>query len=42
MNVAATHARKGAPRFFLGSVSESFTKEAPCPVITVTPQFDFP
>ena len=36
--VMSTHARKGAPRLFLGSVAESVTKEAPCPVITVTPQ----
>lgn len=35
--VMSTHARKGVPRFFLGSVAENVIKEAPCPVITVRP-----
>ena len=35
--VTSTHARKGVPRFFLGSVAEDVIKEAPCPVITVRP-----
>jgi nucleotide-binding universal stress UspA family protein len=37
MVVMSTHARKGVPRFFLGSVAETVIKEAPCPVISVTP-----
>jgi nucleotide-binding universal stress UspA family protein len=35
--VTSTHARKGVPRFFLGSVAENVIKEAPCPVITINP-----
>ena len=35
--VMGTHARKGIPRFFLGSVAERVIREAPCPVITVRP-----
>jgi nucleotide-binding universal stress UspA family protein len=35
--VMGTHARKGAPRFFLGSVAERVIREVPCPVITVRP-----
>ncbi len=35
--VMSTHARKGVPRFVLGSVAESVTQEAPCPVITIRP-----
>jgi nucleotide-binding universal stress UspA family protein len=35
--VMGTHARKGVPRFFLGSVAERVIREAPCPVITVRP-----
>ncbi len=35
--VMGTHAREGAPRFFLGSVAERVIREAPCPVITVRP-----
>lgn len=37
MIVMGTHARKGVPRFFLGSVAERVIREAPCPVITVRP-----
>jgi nucleotide-binding universal stress UspA family protein len=37
MIVIGTHARKGVPRFFLGSVAERVIREAPCPVITVGP-----
>jgi len=36
--VMGTHARKGVPRFFLGSVAENVIREAPCPVITVPPK----
>jgi nucleotide-binding universal stress UspA family protein len=36
MIVMTTHARKGVPRFFLGSVAEAVIEEAPCPVIAVT------
>lgn len=35
MIVMGTDARKGVSRFVLGSVAESVTKEAPCPVITI-------
>jgi nucleotide-binding universal stress UspA family protein len=35
MIVMSTHARKGVPRFFLGSVAEAVIEEAPCPVIAV-------
>jgi nucleotide-binding universal stress UspA family protein len=37
MVVMSTHARKGVPRFFLGSVAEAVIEEAPCPVIAVPP-----
>jgi nucleotide-binding universal stress UspA family protein len=37
MIVMCTHARKGVPRLFLGSVAERVVREAPCPVITVRP-----
>lgn len=37
MIVMGTHARKGVPRFFLGSVAERVIREAPCPVITIRP-----
>jgi nucleotide-binding universal stress UspA family protein len=37
MIVMCTHARKGVPRLFLGSVAERVITEAPCPVITVRP-----
>jgi nucleotide-binding universal stress UspA family protein len=37
MVVMSTHARKGVPRFFLGSVAEAVIGEAPCPVIAVPP-----
>ena len=37
MIVMCTHARKGVPRVFLGSVAERVITEAPCPVITVRP-----
>ena len=35
--VMSTHARKGVPRLFLGSVAERVITEATCPVITVRP-----
>jgi nucleotide-binding universal stress UspA family protein len=37
MIVMSTNARKGVPRFFLGSVAEAVIGEAPCPVIAVPP-----
>ncbi|MGH7824240.1 MAG: universal stress protein, partial [Candidatus Binatia bacterium] len=37
MIVMSTHARKGVPRFVFGSVAENVVKEAPCPVITISP-----
>jgi nucleotide-binding universal stress UspA family protein len=37
MIVMCTHARKGVPRLFLGSVAERVITEAPCRVITVRP-----
>jgi nucleotide-binding universal stress UspA family protein len=37
MIIMGTHARKGVPRFFLGSVAERVIREAPCPVITIRP-----
>jgi nucleotide-binding universal stress UspA family protein len=37
MIVMGTHARKGVPRFFLGSVAERVIREAPCPVINIRP-----
>jgi K+-sensing histidine kinase KdpD len=36
--VMSTHARKGVPRLFLGSIAERVIREAPCPVITVRPR----
>jgi nucleotide-binding universal stress UspA family protein len=38
MIVMSTHARKGVPRFLLGSVAENVIQEALCPVIAVTKQ----
>ena len=35
--VMSTNARKGVPRFFLGSVAEAVIEEALCPVIAVPP-----
>jgi nucleotide-binding universal stress UspA family protein len=35
--VMSTHARRGVPRLFLGSIAERVIREAPCPVIAVTP-----
>ena len=32
-----THARKGAPRFFVGSVAERAIRAAPCPTLVVPP-----
>jgi nucleotide-binding universal stress UspA family protein len=37
MVIMGTHARKGVPKLFLGSVAERVIAEAPCPVITVRP-----
>jgi nucleotide-binding universal stress UspA family protein len=42
MIVMSTHARKGVPRLFLGSVAEAVMEEAPCPVIAVPPSFHSP
>ncbi len=33
--VLGTHARRGLPKFFLGSVAERVVATAPCPVVTV-------
>jgi nucleotide-binding universal stress UspA family protein len=33
--VMGTHARRGLPRLYLGSVSREVTGAAPCPVMTV-------
>ncbi|MCS6926013.1 MAG: universal stress protein [Candidatus Binatia bacterium] len=33
--VMGTHGRRGAPRFFLGSVTETVVRRAPCPVLTL-------
>ena len=35
--VMATHGRKGIRRLVLGSVAERVVREAPCPVLTVSP-----
>jgi nucleotide-binding universal stress UspA family protein len=35
--VMSTHARRGVPRLFLGSIPERVIREAPCPVIAVRP-----
>jgi nucleotide-binding universal stress UspA family protein len=35
MIVMGTNARRGVPKFFLGSVAEDVIQESPCPVITV-------
>ena len=40
--VMSTHARKGVPRLFLGSIAERVIREAPCPVIAVPPSFRSP
>jgi nucleotide-binding universal stress UspA family protein len=36
--VLGTHARRGAARFFLGSVAERTIQHAPCPVLVVPPR----
>jgi universal stress protein A len=33
--IMGTHGRRGATRFFLGSVAEAVIRRAPCPVLTV-------
>jgi nucleotide-binding universal stress UspA family protein len=33
--VMGTHGRRGAQRFFLGSVAEAVVRRAPCPVLTL-------
>lgn len=33
--VMGTHGRRGASRFFLGSVAETVVRRAPCPVLTL-------
>jgi nucleotide-binding universal stress UspA family protein len=33
--VIGTHGRRGAKRFFLGSVAEAVVRRAPCPVLTL-------
>ena len=35
--VLGTHSRKGAARFFLGSVAENAIRTAPCPVLVIPP-----
>lgn len=35
-----THGRRGISRLVLGSVAESVTREAPCPVLLVHPQLE--
>ena len=35
--VMASHARKGVPRFFLGSVTDGVLRQSPCPVLVVRP-----
>ena len=35
--VMGTHGRRGAKRFFLGSVAEAVVRRAPCPVLTLRP-----
>ena len=35
--VLGTHSRKGAARFFLGSVAENAIRTAPCPVVVIPP-----
>jgi nucleotide-binding universal stress UspA family protein len=40
--VMSTHARKGVPRLFLGSIAERVIREAPCPAIGVPPSFHSP
>jgi nucleotide-binding universal stress UspA family protein len=36
--VMATHGRKGLKHLVLGSVAESVVREAPCPVLTMSPK----
>ena len=36
--VIGTHGRRGAKRFFLGSVAEGVVRRAPCPVLTLRPE----
>ncbi len=36
--VMATHGRKGLRRLVLGSVAERVVREAPCPVLTLSPK----
>jgi nucleotide-binding universal stress UspA family protein len=36
--VMATHGRKGIRHLVLGSVAEHVVREAPCPVLTVSPK----
>ena len=38
--VIGTHGRRGFKRLLLGSVTETVLHEAPCPVLTVSPQTD--
>ncbi len=38
--VMGTHGRRGAKRFFLGSVAEGVVRRAPCPVLTLRPPLD--
>ncbi|MGH7906200.1 MAG: universal stress protein [Candidatus Binataceae bacterium] len=37
--VMATHGRTGLPHFFMGSVTEGVMRGAPCPVLTVKPEY---
>jgi nucleotide-binding universal stress UspA family protein len=36
--VLGTHGRRGFRRFLLGSVAERLVREAPCPVLTISPE----
>lgn len=36
--VMGTHGRRGAKRFFMGSVAEAVVRQAPCPVLTLRAQ----
>ncbi len=40
--VMGTHGRKGVSHMLMGSVAESVSRQAPCPVMTVRPQIDQP
>lgn len=37
--VVGTHGRSGVKRYWMGSVAEEIIRQAPCPVLTVRPQY---